>query len=426
MKAQPIKLGLGDELPMNGKDVKRFLVGEGCFQVTIRCSILLISLLLIVAYSFKEGKWPLQNLDSIALKFFLFFIGSIILLIFMSIIYTKAEKSNIDISTSAKTSWFSKLIQQSLNLIHEYYCKNELQKAWNDLFVWLLFVSLINFGFGIVSEFLKNGENFGFELWKLSAIIMSIVLAVIYFRDMLVKYNDFIKDRRHVIDEETFGGQTKYIILMIISGLLLFLTIIFVLLHIVHVTLSILIACMIIFMIIDYNFVKCLERSKEDKGIGDTLKSFCFDTAEIKEGADLTQEELDSLHMYKLLKSDGSVKLSQKGKKCLKSVICLDEYYTLHPELTAYTTQKYNDEIKNYRNNFAYGNLPALIGFVVLLIAYFLFPEIPIDTVDDGPKAETINYARMLEVFVAGGAAMHMIFGNIIVAISLGGGTENQ
>ena len=64
-------------------------------------------------------------------------------------------------------------------------------------------------------------------------------------------------------------------------------------------------------------------------------------------------------------------------------------------------------KIKEFKFSLTLGNIPATIGFLVLFAVYSQFRE-----------TESVKY---IEGFVAGGAAMHIVFGNIIVGIGLGG-----
>jgi len=59
------------------------------------------------------------------------------------------------------------------------------------------------------------------------------------------------------------------------------------------------------------------------------------------------------------------------------------------------------------RRSLFYGNIPAFIGFVILMLVYITFILNDISTDE-------------LKGFIAGGASMHMVFGNIVVAVGLG------
>ena len=84
----------------------------------------------------------------------------------------------------------------------------------------------------------------------------------------------------------------------------------------------------------------------------------------------------------------------------------------------AYKCAKKNKKLienkkQKYIKNLFYGDIPAISGFCIILLFYYCWQSAIANT--DGNNPESLLFS-----FVAGSAAIHAVFGNVVVGLSLG------
>lgn len=313
----------------------------------------------------------------------LFFIASLALLILLTKLYDFLEKKDT-------------------KYLYSYYFENSTQKAWSDSLFWLIALAISCSFCDYVPFGITKNVEWVFKFWKIVAIIMSIALGALYYHDMFDKYGKITKQEMiiHNENEQTLPKKSKFFTLLICSVLCLFgaLCLSFLDNKYIPYILFLLFLCTFLFVVIDADISICFHRMKQELE-DQNLVLNVYNSEDINISSQ-EQEKLVSLGLLcsneqgKLEKTDlGNNKFKEIGRHQRKNNVGNSSELSLG---------EINFIIKNYRNSFVYGNIPGLFGFFVLFIVAF-----------------SLRDPNEVSGFIAGGAAMHMIFGNIVVAIGL-------
>lgn len=271
------------------------------------------------------------------------------------------------------------------------FCESSIQRAWNDLAFWLLLIAIGSTLCNYTPFVIEPNREWLFMLWKIVAIIMSMALGFLYYLNIYYKFRIIIR-----IDWLVYAKNKIEVTEMIVPGLLTVMCFFLLLASLASViflsnrcTLFFLIICTLIFIIVDHIINKYFEKAKQE-----LLVQKCIIAAVNKKPvqADVIKE-ISGLGIFQN-PANNIATLTDKGRYIYNYINDIKNVYSILDEVDYI--------INNFRNSLLYGNIPGMIGFCTLILVVLL---------DKQPNA--------VSGFIAGGTAMHMIFGNIVVAVGL-------
>lgn len=369
---------------------KNFLYGLGFYQVLARIGIFVFFIIFHLWSLLKNGHSLLWLLGVVAL------LG-------MNVVFFK----------------FKVYFEAKSHLIHREFFNNDLQRAWMDVFGYCIILGVTSpFWCKYVKDVECNLIGSTVRTWHCVALLMTLLLALIYYIG-LYKNAEELNNARHIFgDNIGYKEVAKFALFFLLAVMPLIEAILVVvfnsslLVHfdknIIHhnnsstyvwfVEENIYILIMVIVSLV--GFIK----------IDDKTKMYYIGTTESVKGLEIMKilsdgsKAINDLQPLDCYSENVMTKLIENGH-----ITLVHGMYTItdrgseevrHAKLTL---EKLNHTVDQLQSAFLYGNLPAFIGFLVLLIVGGLL----------------LHYNNSSSAFIAGGTIMQMILGNFTVATAL-------